>query len=60
VFDLCANQAVEFLNNLKAERSGKRVDTEVLDENASGMSESVRRSHYSAFLSVNTDSQSIT
>jgi len=35
---------VEFLNNLKTERSGKRIDTEVLDEDASGMSSSVRPS----------------
>jgi len=38
---LVCEKAVEFLNNLKAERSGKRVETEVLDEDASGMSSSV-------------------
>jgi len=32
---------VEFLNKLKMERSGKRVETEVVDEDASGMSSSV-------------------
>lgn len=34
------HKAVEFLNNLKAERSGKRVETEVVDEDTSGMQSS--------------------
>ena len=39
---LVCGKAVEFLNNLKAERSGKRVETEVVDEDTSGMQSSVR------------------
>ena len=35
-------KAVEYLNQIKMERSGKRVETEVVDEDASGMSASVR------------------
>ena len=34
-------KAMEYLTNLKMDRSGKRVDTEVLDEE-SGLSDSVR------------------
>lgn len=34
-------KAMEYLTNLKTERSGKRVDTEVLDEGMSGLSDSV-------------------
>ena len=33
---------MEYVNKIKLERSGKRVETEVLDEDASGMSSSVR------------------
>jgi len=34
-------KAMEYVSNIKTERSGRRVDTEVLDEDMSGMSDSV-------------------
>ena len=38
-------KAVEYLNKLRMERSGKRVEIEVVDEDAAGMSSSVRLFH---------------
>lgn len=34
-------QAMKYLDNLKVERSGKAVATDVIDEDASGMDDSV-------------------